>query len=75
MDKELEELKKKNEALEKSNTELKKDNDSLTITQQELKAKIKELTTNKPRIISGHKAGSVKYVRQERTKKETDNSS
>ena len=51
-----------------SKEELKKENDSLIKTQQELKAKIKELTDQPPKITSGHKAGSVKYIRQERTK-------
>ncbi len=55
------------EKLQKENTELKKENDSLTVTQQELKVKIKELTEAPPKITSGHKAGSVKYTRQERT--------
>ena len=72
MGNELEELKKKNDSLVKTNSELKKEYDSLIETQQGLKAKIKELSENKPRIISGHKPGSVKYVRQSRATKKTD---
>lgn len=59
-DKEVEKLKKQISAL-------KKDNDSLTETQQELKAKIKELNELPPKVVSGHRSGSVKYVRQSRT--------
>ena len=69
MGNELEELKKQNVSLVKTNSELKNENNSLAETQQGLKAKIKELSENKPKITSGHKPGSVKYVRQERVKK------
>ena len=64
-------LVKDNAELTKSNDELQKDNDSLVETQQGLKAKIKELSTDKPKITSGHRPGSVKYVRQVRVKKKT----
>ncbi len=72
MGNELEELKKKNTELGKKVEDLKKENDSLTEAQQGLKAKIKELSTDKPKITSGHQPGSVKYVRQVRTKKKKD---
>ena len=72
MGNELEELKKENDSLIKTNSKLKKENNSLTEAQQGLKVKIKELSENKPKIISGHKSGSIKYVRQSRVKKKTD---
>ena len=72
MGNEVAELKKKNDLLEKEIVTIKKENDSLILAQQELKAKIKELTTEKPKINSGHKPGSIKYIRQERVKKKAD---
>jgi len=66
---ELENLQKENNSLKKENSKLEKENDSLVETQQELKAKIKELSTDKPKITSGHVPGSIKYVRQKRIKK------
>lgn len=71
MGNEVEKLMRANEKSEKENSILKKENDSLTNAQQELKAKIKELTENRPKITSGHKVGSVKYVRQDRSKKKS----
>ncbi len=56
------------EKLQKQNDSLKKENYSLTIAQQELKVKVKKLTELPPKSTSGHKVGSIKYVRQERTK-------
>ncbi len=52
--------------LENQFEQVKKENKSLITTQQELKAKIKELTELPPKIVSGHTAGSVKYVRQKK---------
>lgn len=87
MGNELEALKKKNVELEKAKEslvkeigevkkdkeKLEKENASLITAQQELKAKIKQLSsTDQPKITSGHKPGSVKYVRQERVKKKTE---
>jgi len=69
LQKENNSLKKEIEGTQKVNAKIEKENDSLTEAQQELKAKIKELTTNKPKITSGHTPGSIKYVRQERVKK------
>ena len=54
------------EKLKKQITALKKDNDSLITTQAELKAKIKELTEIPPKIVSGHRVGKVKYIRQKK---------
>lgn len=54
------------EKLQKEIAELKKENNSLINTQQELKAKIKELTELPPKMISGHKSGTIKYIRQKR---------
>lgn len=72
MGNEVEKLTKANEKLKKEKTILEKENASLTEAQQELKAKIKEMSTDQPKITSGHKVGSVKYVRQERVKKKTE---
>ena len=52
------------EKLQRENRELITENESLEKAQQGFKAKIKELTDLPPRIISGHKSESVKYVRQ-----------
>jgi len=52
--------------LENELAAVKKENKELIATQQELKAKIKELTELPPKIVSGHKSGSVKYIRQKR---------
>lgn len=55
-----------NEKLQKEIVELKSENNSLTQAQQGLKSKIKELTESPPKITSGHKVNSVKYIRQKR---------
>lgn len=72
MGNEVEKLTKANEKLKKENTILVKENDSLTEAQQELKAKIKQMSADQPKITSGHKPGTIKYVRQERVKKKTE---
>lgn len=68
-------LKSENDSLVKTQQELKstieniqKDNDSLALAQQELKVKVKQLTELPPKTTSRYKRGSVKYVRQDRTK-------
>ena len=65
-DQKVEGLQKTIAARDTEIAELKTENTSLTKTQQELKAKIKELTELPPKMISGHKLGKIKYIRQER---------